>query len=149
MDAPDQLDPTTHYYYDKSVNKLNDLSLLYRLLFEQSPGFDIYTPGDYYNVAGDRLWFAPPKESPIELLPNPDNKYIVMQPGPYQSGRIIVIHGKAPSFPARWLAESIRAEMALICGIGRFATMTLLCLFRLFGAWTIRRQLFKVATIQL
>ena len=98
-DAPDQPDPTTHYYYDKSVNKLSDLSLLYQLLFEQSPGFDIYTPGDYYNVAGDRLWFAPPKESPIVLLPNPNNKYIVMQPGPYQSGRIIVIHGKAPSFP--------------------------------------------------
>jgi hypothetical protein len=96
QDAPTQPDPTTHYYYDKSVNKLNDLRALLDVFFP--PPFDIYTPSDYYEVAGDRLWFVPPKEAPIALMPNPDNKYIATQPGQYQRGRIIVIHGKAPSF---------------------------------------------------
>ncbi len=94
-DAPMQPDPSTHYYTDQSTNKLDDLRALLRVFFP--PSFDIYTPSDYYELAGDRLWFAPPKESPIALLPNPDNKYIGMVPGPYQRGRIIVIHGKAPT----------------------------------------------------
>lgn len=96
-DAPTQPDPTTHYTYDKSVNKLQDIRTLLDAFFPAS--FDIYTPSDYYEKSEDRLWFAPPKEPPIPLLPNPDNKYIATQPGPYQPGRIIVIHGKAPSFP--------------------------------------------------
>ncbi len=96
-DAPTQPDPTTHYYYDRSVNKLNDLRLFLALFFP--PSFDIFTPSDYYEPSGDRLWFAAPKEPPIGLLPNPDNKYIAMQPGPYQRGRLIAIRGKAPSFP--------------------------------------------------
>lgn len=96
QDAPMQPDPTTHYYVDKSVNKLSDIGELIKLFFPAP--FDIYTPRDYYEAAGDRLWFAPPKEPPILLLPNPDNKYIVMQPGAYQPGRIVVIRAKAPSF---------------------------------------------------
>jgi hypothetical protein len=84
------------YYYDKSVNKLDAIRTYLDIFFPYP--LDIYTPSDWYEVTGDRLWFAPPKESPILLLPNPDNKYVATPPGPYQPGRIIVIHGKAPSF---------------------------------------------------
>ncbi|MCC3246899.1 hypothetical protein LG047_16515 [Methylocystis sp. WRRC1] len=94
---PNPPPPTWPYYYVKSVNKLNDLRAFLDLVFP--PKLDIYTPSDYYERASNPLWFAAPKEPPILLLPNPDNKYIAMQPGPYQRGRIIVIHGKAPSFP--------------------------------------------------
>lgn len=88
------------YYYDKSVNKLDAIRAFLAILFPPSPPyFDIYTPADWYKSSADRLWFAAPKEPPIGLLPNPDNKYIAMQPGPYQPGRVIVIHAKAPSFP--------------------------------------------------
>ncbi len=97
QDAPTQPDPKTHYYHDKSVNKLSDLATALNIFFP--PPLDIYTPSDYYEAAGDRLWFAPPKEAPIALMPNADNKYMGMVPGPYQQGRIIVIRGKAPSFP--------------------------------------------------
>jgi hypothetical protein len=91
----DQANPPV-YFYDRSVNKLNDLRKVLLVFFP--PEFDIYTPSDYYQPAGDRLWFAAPQKPPIGLLPNPDNKYIAMQPGPYQRGRIVVIRGKAPSF---------------------------------------------------
>jgi hypothetical protein len=99
---PPPFTTSTQYYYDKSVNKLNDIRLVLDAFFPvKTPEgnlFDIYTPSDYYETAGDRLWFAAPKAPPIALLPNPDNKYIAMQPGPYQRGRIIVIRGKAPTF---------------------------------------------------
>lgn len=88
--------PSPVYYYARSVNKLDAIRAFVDILFP-SP-LDIYTPRDWDQKAGDRLWFAPPKEPPVLLMPNPDNKYIAMQPGPYQPGRVIVIHGKAPRF---------------------------------------------------
>ncbi len=88
--------PSPVYYYDRSVNKLDAIRAFLDILFP--PPLDIYTPSDWYQVAGDRLWFAAPKDPPVLLMPNPDNKYIGMQPGPYQPGRVVVIHGKAPSF---------------------------------------------------
>lgn len=97
QDAPTQPNPRTHYYHDKSVNKLSDIRAFLNAFFPEP--LDVYTPSDWYEAAGDRLWFAPPNDPPPILGPNPDNKYIGMQPGPYQRGRIIVIHGKAPSFP--------------------------------------------------
>jgi hypothetical protein len=46
-----------------------------------------------------RLWFTPPRVPPMLLLPNPDNKYIMSAPGPYQSGRVVVIRARAPQTP--------------------------------------------------
>lgn len=85
------------YYYDKSINKLSDIRTFLDIFFP--PPLDIYTPTDWYDTAADRLWFAPPKDPPIILGPNPDNKYLGMSPGMYQPGRVIVINGKAPTFP--------------------------------------------------
>jgi hypothetical protein len=77
-----------------SVNKLPDLAYLLERLFP------VDLVGDEGTPASDRLWFAPTKNPPMSLLPNPDNKYIAMLPGNnYQPGRIIVIHGKAPGTP--------------------------------------------------
>ena len=76
------------------VNKLSDLTFLLEKLFP------VDLVGDEGTPSSDRLWFAPAKRPPMSLLPNPDNKYIAMLPGDnYQSGRIVVIHGKAPSVP--------------------------------------------------
>lgn len=81
------------------IQKLQDVRAFYNLLFP--PGFDLI--GDEGMPKGDRLWFAPPTEPPIRLLPNPDNKYIIMLPGDhYQSGRLIVIHAKAPGTPSTY-----------------------------------------------
>jgi hypothetical protein len=78
------------------INKLTDVSAYLPLLFP--PGFDLI--GNEGTPSSDRLWFAPPTVPPPPLWPNPNNKYIVMFPGDqYQSGRIIVIHGKAPNTP--------------------------------------------------
>lgn len=78
------------------VNKLTDVAAFNQTLFP--PGFDLI--GDEGTPSSDRLWFAPPIVPPPILMPNPDNKYIIMMPGKnYQPGRIIVIHGKAPGFP--------------------------------------------------
>ena len=87
-----------------SVNKLPDLSFLLAGLFP----FDLV--GDGGTPASDRLWFAPMKNPPMSLLPNPDNKYIAMLPGAdYQPGRIIVIHGKAPGTPSTYDGSPIWA----------------------------------------
>jgi len=78
------------------INKWVDLSKFVQFLFPPSLDLSINegTP------SSDRLWFAPPKNPPSILWPNPDNKYMMMLPGnDYQPGRIIVIHGKAPGFP--------------------------------------------------
>lgn len=78
------------------VNKWLDASAFVQFLFPpaQDVSLDEGTP------SSDRLWFAPPENPPPVLWPNPDNKYMMMLPGnEYQSGRIIVIHGKAPGFP--------------------------------------------------
>lgn len=78
------------------INKLTDVSAFSQFLFP--PGIDI--KGIEGTPSSDRLWFAPPAVPPPVLMPNPNNKYIGMFPGDqYQSGRIIVIHGKAPSTP--------------------------------------------------
>jgi hypothetical protein len=87
--ATQQLDPCS------PVNKLPDVGAVLQLLFS---GNDVN--GNEGTPSSDRLWFAPPEKPPVVLLPNPDNKYIMMLPGDtYQPGRIIVIHGKAPGFP--------------------------------------------------
>jgi hypothetical protein len=78
------------------INKWFDLSTFVQFLFP--PKLDLSI--DEGTPSSDRLWFAPPKNPPSILWPNPDNKYMMMLPGnDYQPGRIIVIHGKAPGFP--------------------------------------------------
>jgi hypothetical protein len=78
------------------VNKLNDVRGFLQSFFP--PEFDIL--GHEGTPSSGRLWFAPPKVTPIVLMPNPDNKYVVAFPGDqYEPGRIIVIRGKSPSFP--------------------------------------------------
>jgi len=78
-----------------SVNDLQDITALLQDLFG---GVVLNNPPDM--PSSDRLWFGPIKVPPMRLFPNPHNKYIAMLPGDnYQSGRIIVIHGKAPGTP--------------------------------------------------
>ncbi len=91
--------PKANGYYSglRTINKLDDVRAFYQLLFP--PGTDLLEPVDYEQPVEGRIWFAPPWNPPVFLLPNPDNKYIISQPGPYQKGRIIVIRGKAPTFP--------------------------------------------------
>jgi hypothetical protein len=77
------------------INKWRDASAFAQFLFPPAfdPSVNEGTP------ASNRLWFASPQNPPSILWPNPDNKYMMMWPGnKYQSGRIIVIHGKAPGF---------------------------------------------------
>lgn len=77
------------------INKWLDLSDFVTSLFPPTfdPKIDEGTP------SSDRLWFASAKNPPSILWPNPDGKYMMMWPGNYQPGRIIVMHGKAPGFP--------------------------------------------------
>lgn len=78
------------------INKWSDVSALTQFLFP--PGMDLNV--DEGTPSSNRLWFASPENPPSILWPNPDGKYMMMWPGNnYQPGRIIVIHGKAPSFP--------------------------------------------------
>jgi hypothetical protein len=75
---------------------LKDVIVFLQTVFPS--GIDL--KGSEGTPSSDRLWFAPPANPPLVLLPNPDNKYIGMFPGDkYQPGRIIVIRGKAPGFP--------------------------------------------------
>lgn len=77
------------------VNDLRDVGALLKDLFG---GLVLNNPVDM--PSSDRLWFAPLLSPPMRLFPNPHNKYVAMLPGDrYQPGRIIVIHGKAPSVP--------------------------------------------------
>ncbi|WP_296924133.1 hypothetical protein [Thiohalocapsa sp.] len=92
--------PEGDWYPVRSVNKLTDVNSFLQVLFP--PGFELNQPRDYDEPAGDRLWFAPPDKPPIVLMPNPDNKYIIMIPGPYQPGRLIVIHAKAATFSSAY-----------------------------------------------
>ncbi len=86
------------------VNKLTDVTAFNQTLFPA--GFDLI--GDEGTPSSDRLWFGAPVVPPPILLPNPDNKYIVMFPGKnYQPGRIIVIHGKSPGFPNTFYGSPI------------------------------------------
>lgn len=78
------------------VNDLRDMTTYLQDIFY---GIDALEKGEG-TPSSDRLWFAPPKNPPARLMPNPHNKYIAMLPGDnYQPGRIIVIHGKAPGIP--------------------------------------------------
>lgn len=78
------------------VNKLTDTRGFQGVLFPE--GFDLI--GDEGTPSSDRLWFGAPRIPPPVLMPNPDNKYLLMFPGnDHQPGRIIVIRGKAPGFP--------------------------------------------------
>lgn len=83
----------------RSVNKLEDLRAFFGLLFPA--GFDINQPTDFDETLSGRMWFSPPRVPPMLLFPNPDNKYILASPGPYQRGRIIVIRAKAPKVANR------------------------------------------------
>jgi hypothetical protein len=78
------------------INKWSDFSDFARFLFP--PALDITVKEG--TPDSDRLWFASPKNPPSILWPNPNGKYLMMLPGSeYQTGRVIVIHGKAPGFP--------------------------------------------------
>jgi hypothetical protein len=78
------------------INKWQNASDFARFLLPPSLNLSV----DEGTPSSDRLWFAPVLKPPPILWPNPDNKYMMMWPGnTYQSGRIIVIHGKAPGFP--------------------------------------------------
>ena len=83
----------------RSVNKLDDVRSFFALIFP--PGFDINQPTDFDDTLSGRLWFSPPRLPPILLFPNPDNKYILGTPGPYQRGRVLVIRAKAPQVAER------------------------------------------------
>jgi hypothetical protein len=75
------------------VNVYSGLSALLNELYPFAAGVPT-------TISPDRLWFAPPNQPPPPLFPNPDNKYISsISAGIYQPGRIIVVRGKAPSFP--------------------------------------------------
>jgi hypothetical protein len=77
------------------INDMQDMTAFLGALFE-----GVALQGSEGKPSTDRLWFAPPEEAPVRLMPNPHNKYIAMLPGAeYQPGRIIVIHGKAPGTP--------------------------------------------------
>ena len=82
----------------RSVNKFEDLRAFFELLFP--PGFDINQPTDYDEIVSGRIWFAPPRIPPILLFPNPDNKYLITSPGPYQRGKVVVIRARAPQVAA-------------------------------------------------
>jgi hypothetical protein len=80
------------------VNQRSDLQRFVNTLFPTD--LDLIWPEEGNSAPPtDRLWLGAPEVVPPRLFPNPDNKYIMMLPGPYQSDRIIVIHGKAPSIP--------------------------------------------------
>lgn len=65
-------------------------------------------------MAADRLPLPPGPdvtpawvESPVPgLAPNPDNRYL-MAPVAWEPGRVVVVHGKAPSFPDSRAGESL------------------------------------------
>lgn len=81
------------------INKWQDVSDFARFLLPPSLNLSV----DEGTPSSDRLWFAPVLKPPPILWPNPDNKYMMMWPGnKYESGRIIVIHGKAPGFPGTY-----------------------------------------------
>jgi hypothetical protein len=83
-----------------AVNTFSDLSTVMNQFYPFDTGVNSY-------VSPDRLWFAPPDKAPPSLVPNPNNKYINAAPGNYQHGRIIVLRGKAPSFPNTYNGGSV------------------------------------------
>jgi len=90
--------PAKDHYPVRSINKLADMRTTLRLWFPD--GFDMNQASDYDKVlSDDRVWFAPPWNPPMLLMPNPDNKYLAAIPGPYQKDRLIVMRAKVPSVP--------------------------------------------------
>lgn len=89
-DSPD-------YFPMRSINKFADVLGFLRFLFPED--FDINQHKDWDDMPEGQVWFAPPWDPPVLLFPNPDNKYLVAIPGPYQPGKMLVIHAKAPTFP--------------------------------------------------
>ena len=86
------------------INKWSDLIALGRHLFP--PEIDLTV--DEGTPSSNRLWFASPAKPPGSLWPNPDGKYLMMLPGSeYQSGRVIVVRGKAPGFPDTFNGSSV------------------------------------------
>lgn len=105
----------------RSVNKLEDLRAFFGLIFP--PGFDLNQPTDFDEIITGRLWFSPPRLPPILLFPNPDNKYLLTTPGPYQRGRVVVIRAKAPAVAGRRMGEGQGDQGQDSQGKGRAADM--------------------------
>lgn len=88
--------PSQDHYPVRSMNKFTDVRALLQLWFPD--GSDLNQASDHDDVLpDDRIWFAPPWNPPMLLMPNPDNKYLVAIPGPYQKDRLIVIRARLPS----------------------------------------------------
>jgi len=86
------------------INKWSDLIALGRHLFP--PEIDLKV--NEGTPSSNRLWFASPAKPPGNMWPNPDGKYLMMLPGnEYQSGRVIVVRGKAPGFPDTFNGSSV------------------------------------------
>jgi hypothetical protein len=97
--------PSQKHYPVRSLNKLSDVRALLRLWFPE--GTDINQASDHGQApADDRIWFAPPWNPPMLLMPNPDNKYLAAIPGPYQKDRIIVMRAKIPTVPGDGAAKA-------------------------------------------
>jgi hypothetical protein len=107
-DVPEELEPcplkapqpSQQHCPVSSLNKFSDVKALLRLWFPE--GTDLNQASDHDQApADDRVWFAPPWNPPMFLMPNPDNKYLAAIPGPYQIGRIIVMRAKVPTVPGK------------------------------------------------
>jgi hypothetical protein len=107
-DAPEILEPCPlnapqpqqDFYPVRSINKLADVRALLQFFFPDD--LVLNQASDYDDEPENGLiWLAPPWNPPMLLMPNPDNKYLVGMPGPYQKGRIIVIRAKAPTVPGK------------------------------------------------
>ena len=57
------------------------------------------------------------------LFPNPDNKYLLTTPGPYQRRRVVVIRAKAPAVAGRRMGEGQGDQGQDSQGKGRAADM--------------------------
>lgn len=96
--------PPQDHYPIRSINKYSDVRALLKLWFPE--GIDLNQASDHDEVlADDRIWFAPPWNPPMLLMPNPDNKYLVAIPGPYQEGRLIVMRARLPRVPGQGVAK--------------------------------------------
>lgn len=97
--------PPQNHYPIRSLNKFSDVRALLRLWFPE--GTDINQASDHDQApTDDQIWFAPPWNPPMLLMPNPDNKYLTAIPGPYQAGRIIVMRAKVPTVPGKGIRKA-------------------------------------------
>jgi len=100
IEAPSSQDS----YPVRSINKLVDVRAVQQLFFPDN--LILNQASDQDEPAEGRLWFAPPWNPPMILMPNPDNKYLVAIPGPYQEGRVIVLRARAPRVPGAYDGRS-------------------------------------------